>query len=782
MTPISPTRFEDFLVRLDEFCDKIPGISTLSNLIDLFEKAVLTVFTAKGSQPSSYYLRHIKHKTATDCGLLLIPGLAFFRDPCERGNHYERMGENEKAFKIYKELCESQRGRRCFVELGRCYAKGIGTARDEEKAFEAYCRSGIADIEVARRYEKGIGVAIDGSKAWAIIRDYRGKDEDYHRARCSLYGIGCLDYPEPKPDSTLHSLLDWGAKMGDPKAQLMFAKTCHMSDHERLDWIQRAAKENLPEAQVELAMVLMKENKEKAEQLLECASKGADPETLFYIAEMKRSSAKKGSMSGVLDLYRRAAEGDFVPAQLLLGLWYATGSGVKRDLQKAQPLLAKARENFWEVSSWLQQLEQAPTGWKQQFEKLLEQAQDIPDVKFFNAFMLLEKPGQDKAPSHLQGAKLLQELQELPEAQLLLATCYLTGKGVEKDPDKGWDLMRKAAETIPLAKAFADPFSPKFRHLLHAAAINGWDIAQYYLGIFLGNRIEFLDTERLYWDGLHDSPDDVSFFWIRSAARSGLSSAQFELGRLFQQWENLSHAIAWYSVAAQQNIVEAKRALLDLLKTDMSRPSPKEAAKLCEVLIQTGDVEGYAHYFLGLLYAEGVEPSIVKDLVKAAELYKIAASQGNLAAKFLYAECLEKGAGIAPNPEMAFQMYKEVASLKDDKDEFIELKGAAQQAVGRCYHMGIATTQNLEDAVRWYRQATGSGNLDGMRALASCYEEGKGSPKDIDEAQRLRKIIQEKERLQHTKSSRSIFSLPPTTYLAERISLKLPDNIPHRVR
>jgi len=60
-----------FLVKADRLCDYIPLVSTVSNLIDLFQKYVVLPLLAKGTL--NQYYQHLQQKSFLRCIALLIP-------------------------------------------------------------------------------------------------------------------------------------------------------------------------------------------------------------------------------------------------------------------------------------------------------------------------------------------------------------------------------------------------------------------------------------------------------------------------------------------------------------------------------------------------------------------------------------------------------------------------------------------------------------------------------------------------------------------------------------
>jgi hypothetical protein len=63
----------NFFVKADNLCDYIPTVSTLSNLIDLFQKYVILPFISNQTIDNSHYYTHLKNKSILRSIVLLIP-------------------------------------------------------------------------------------------------------------------------------------------------------------------------------------------------------------------------------------------------------------------------------------------------------------------------------------------------------------------------------------------------------------------------------------------------------------------------------------------------------------------------------------------------------------------------------------------------------------------------------------------------------------------------------------------------------------------------------------
>ena len=95
--------FNKILIGLDTYTSYVPGLSTVTNLVDLALKAL---FRGGKEAPASSYRRHIQSKVVKDCALLLIPVIGnilvpALNSPKKRGQYYEKMGDTSKAIEEY---------------------------------------------------------------------------------------------------------------------------------------------------------------------------------------------------------------------------------------------------------------------------------------------------------------------------------------------------------------------------------------------------------------------------------------------------------------------------------------------------------------------------------------------------------------------------------------------------------------------------------------------------------------------------------------------------------
>jgi hypothetical protein len=66
-------KITNFLINADRACDYIPVLSTVNNIVDLFQKCVITPFVEMNVIANNRYFQHLTEKSVFRCILLLVP-------------------------------------------------------------------------------------------------------------------------------------------------------------------------------------------------------------------------------------------------------------------------------------------------------------------------------------------------------------------------------------------------------------------------------------------------------------------------------------------------------------------------------------------------------------------------------------------------------------------------------------------------------------------------------------------------------------------------------------
>ncbi|MBS4167809.1 ankyrin repeat domain-containing protein [Parachlamydia sp. AcF125] len=85
-----------FLVKADQISDYVPGLSTITSLVDLFQKCVLLLSKQKADISKSHYYTYLQQKSFSRCIMLLIPvigniSVAIYDFAKSKSNHQDAM-------------------------------------------------------------------------------------------------------------------------------------------------------------------------------------------------------------------------------------------------------------------------------------------------------------------------------------------------------------------------------------------------------------------------------------------------------------------------------------------------------------------------------------------------------------------------------------------------------------------------------------------------------------------------------------------------------------------
>jgi TPR repeat protein len=173
--------------------------------------------------------------------------------------------------------------------------------------------------------------------------------------------------------------------------------------------------------------------------------------------------------------------------------------------------------------------------------------------------------------------------------------------------------------------------------------------------------------------------------WMSTSAKAGFAAAQFWMGTNYERGindkKNLNQAAWWYEKAALNGYA-------------------------------------FAQYNLALMYHSG-SLDYPKDEAEAAHWFKEAALQDDAAAQYYFAEALWRGAGVQKDADTARGWY---------------LKAA--QAGNVTAMVALAQVGVESERLSWLRKAAVLGNMDAQLSLGNSYKEGRGVPRDFEEARR----------------------------------------------
>lgn len=119
---------------------------------------------------------------------------------------------------------------------------------------------------------------------------------------------------------------------------------------------------------------------------------------------------------------------------------------------------------------------------------------------------------------------------------------------------------------------------------------------------------------------------------------------------------------------------------------------------------------------LALRHLNGI--GVARDFVRAQELLRRAAHDGNASAAYLLARLLEEGVGTPVDPVGAMNWIELAAKLGHPE---------AQYRLGMAYYRGEGRTLNTVSGVRWLTKAAEAGNAEAQLNLGLAYQLGRGA-------------------------------------------------------
>ena len=419
-------------------------------------------------------------------------------------------------------------------------------------------------------------------------------------------------------------------------------------------------------------------------------------------------------------------------AQYEVGLMYANGSGVIRDMGQALSWISQAAERGLASAQYLLatryaagiDLEHDPQKAMFWFQKAAEQGHA---KALFRLGQLYELPQLDLANSCLYKAANL----GLAEAQFALAVNLSDGKGLERDAPQAMFWLQKAAEQglvsaqIRLGQRLSvgqdcDADVGKARYWYRKAVQQNSPVAFVALEYLdasgsgrtkargrgkrkTGSLERRLDTSK--WGDLTELGD------ADAAYHMGLMN-EFGMGVS----ENVDLAEAWYRVAARQKHVLAQLALGKRFEGLPSITAKEDAVFWYEQAAAQGNCE--AQFALGRIYCAG--EIVVRDFVKGVAWYTRASQQGDGRALLTLGNLYRGGLD-----EMAVACFKQAA------DQGV---AEAQYLLAQHLRFGKGTTVNLQESLYWYRQAANQDHVGAQSALGGVYLAGIGTVKDFPAA------------------------------------------------
>jgi TPR repeat protein len=121
-------------------------------------------------------------------------------------------------------------------------------------------------------------------------------------------------------------------------------------------------------------------------------------------------------------------------------------------------------------------------------------------------------------------------------------------------------------------------------------------------------------------------------------------------------------------------------------------------------------------------YEDAISALKREDYVRAAQLFRPLAEQGNTNARNNLGRMYANGQGVPLDYQEAVKWYRKAAQQGN---------AGTQEALGVMYVQGRGVPQDAQEAVRWYRMAAKQGDGEAQFSLGLMYDSGQGVPQDF---------------------------------------------------
>jgi len=403
------------------------------------------------------------------------------------------------------------------------------------------------------------------------------------------------------------------------------------------------------------------------------------------------AAAKRGDYSTAIRLWRPLAEQGHARAQLGLGLCYATGNGMAKDVAEAVRWFQRSAE------------------------------QGYADAQYFLG--LAYHDGKGVPRDYAEAARWYRKAADQgdAQAQLTLGFAYADGQGVSQDYAEAARWYRKAADQgdaqaqLTLGVAYstgkgAPQDSVEAMRWIRMAADQGNATAQYGLGLAYANG-----------EGVTKNMDE-SVRWVRKAADQGIADAQVELGHVYARGkevtQDLTEATRWYRKAADQGSANGQQNLgwAYLWGKGVVQDSDEAMRWFLKAAAQN---HAGAQFWLGNMYEKG--RGVAQNYDEALRWYRMSADLGNSWAQNNLGQMYYHGNGVAQDYTEAMKWFQKAADQGSPN---------AQVSIGWMYQKGLGVEVNYAEALRWNRMGADQGDPNGASNLAELYLNGQGAPPD----------------------------------------------------
>lgn len=563
----------------------------------------------------------------------------------------------------YLELAAMQQDIRAEYNLGMLYLQGQTTPQNYQKGIEwmtdaAFKGNAYAEYVLGRIYETGLrtpdgAIIVTADPMQANAMFYLAASNHFGEAE---YRLAEHLVKEKQMDLSVQSITE----------QNRLVKRLYRSAH----------RHGIPEALLPLAFYnAMDSNLEKQKNAFEVASleanKGNANAALLLAMMYERGIATPQDEKAAIHWYREATMNPV--NAFILGTYYCTGQGVKRDAERCREFLKQASEAGFSYADLNLAILQHDNG-----EAFLETLMKAREAQNSTAGILLADTEmlESNNPEKIQHALSIYQ--------------YFAEKG-DKDAQTKLGFLYD--------RGLAGITNPEFAEKWYkTAALQGYPLAQYLLA-------------ELYQFGVgNQAPDyDAAKKWYRRGM-ANYAPAATALGVLEETVENhYEKALEAYEKAA---VAKDADGLFNLgLVYQYGKGVPVDDTKaraLFKQALDEGHVGATAQLSTFYLAGKGGKQNIDEAIL----LLKKASLASDREALYQLGLLSETGVGMPLDVAAAITYYEKARELGDDKASF---------ALARMYEYGINNEQDLEKAALLYKDLALKQNSKAQYALGMLY-------------------------------------------------------------
>jgi TPR repeat protein len=562
----------------------------------------------------------------------------------------------------------------------------------------------------------------------------------------------CADELPSSIDYTMYKL---ATEMNDTAAQYFIGRRYYQgtsvteNKSEAAKWFEMAALKGHVKASYYLGVMYMNgdgvsKNAARAEELLSSAAKKNHTEAQYELGNFYffGHSGNK-DIKQALNWYKAAAEERHAKAQFQLGKILYGGIGVKEDLKLGKKWLDLAYENG--IIEAREILNTSTASATTETKTVASNAGD-PKPKSKSS------SNQKTPPTKIADSKISQEIGQAKkgnvDAQYSLGVRYLKGDGVEKNPSKAVEWIRKAAEQdhagaqYQLGVVYRDGVGvskSESEAIKWLRLASSWGIskAQRDLDALLRKQLlasedaftanpELSDAESqfalglMYVDGQGVDKDPATAAqWFLKAAHQDHLEAQYRLGEMYQNGigveSNTREAKMWLSKAAGKGLQKASKALEDILRAEEQSILAKELQSLKNspiypYLLSANKGDTGAKYKVGVMYLEGANAP--QDTQEGIRWLQSAANSNHTLAQLELGKIYLSGRPSIEKDYVIAMKWLEKAAESGDPN--------AQFHLANMYRKGLGVSKSNAEAVKWFRLAAKQGHEEARKILGGC--------------------------------------------------------------